>query len=584
MNVQRQCPECGADLSDESPDTPCLACLMKIGLRTWQDQVDQNSLEFVPETVGTPASRSLPSPEELAEQFPGLEILELLGQGGMGAVFKARQTNLDRYIALKVITEDAQNKPHFADRFSREAKALARLNHPNIVTVHDFGRTDSFFYLMMEFVDGVNLRELLRSGEVEPATALGIVPAVCEALQYAHDEGIVHRDIKPENILIDQRGRVKIADFGLAKLLDDTKTHPNLTKTNQVMGTLHYMAPEQVEKPLTVDHRADIYSLGVVFYELLTGELPLGRFAPPSQKVHVDVRLDEIVMHTLEKEPGLRYQRVGDVKTDMESIHTPPVDAGQAASAKRHGEAKHEPKGTANNVSQAHPLAAAPQPSKPAKPAMPPSSAPKPLAEYLTAENLFGVVLRPQTYLNIGYLLASFPLGVLYFVVLVTGLSVGLGTLIIWIGFFVLLGTLIAVKGFAEFERIQAERILGQSIPTRHRPSQPPSLLGKVKALLTDYSTWTAMLFALLKFPLGIVSFVLVVTLLATSLALTSSLALYAEDAIEFTIGDRSFNSPIERVMISLAGVVLGFVSLHIFNGMAWLNGQLARLCLRRSV
>ncbi|MCX5677435.1 MAG: protein kinase, partial [Planctomycetota bacterium] len=145
---------------------------------------------------------------------------------------------------------------------------------------------------------------------------------ICEALQYAHEEGIVHRDIKPENILLDKKGRVKIADFGLAKLLGRGPADFTLTQPQQVMGTPHYMAPEQLEHPAEVDQRADIYSLGVVFYEMLTGELPLGRFAPPSQKVQVDVRLDEVVLKTLEKEPGRRYQQASQVRTDVETIAT----------------------------------------------------------------------------------------------------------------------------------------------------------------------------------------------------------------------------------------------------------------------
>ena len=149
--------------------------------------------------------------------------------------------------------------------------------------VYDFGRTDEFFYFVMEYVDGVNLRALIRDGKLEPEQALKIVPQICDALQFAHDEGVVHRDIKPENILIDKKGRVKIADFGLAKLLGRTQDELSLTGTGQLMGTLGYMAPEQLQEAHTVDHRADIYSLGVVFYEMLTGKLPIGRFDPPSK-------------------------------------------------------------------------------------------------------------------------------------------------------------------------------------------------------------------------------------------------------------------------------------------------------------
>jgi serine/threonine protein kinase len=274
----------------------------------------------------SPSGRFVPpEPAELARHFPQLEILELLGQGGMGAVYKARQRQLNRLVALKILPPEISGDPAFAERFTREAQSLAQFNHPHVVTVHDFGEAGGLYYFIMEFVDGLNLRQMIAGDKLDPREALAIVPQVCEALQYAHDEGVVHRDIKPENILIDKKGRVKIADFGLAKLLRGGDTPAgraafSLTGSQQVMGTPHYMAPEQMERPLSVDHRADIYSLGVVFYEMLTGELPLGRFARPSQKVDVDVRLDEIVLRSLEKEPERRYQQASEVKTDVDKI------------------------------------------------------------------------------------------------------------------------------------------------------------------------------------------------------------------------------------------------------------------------
>jgi hypothetical protein len=179
----------------------------------------------------------------------------------------------------------------------------------------------------MEYVDGPNLRQLERAGKLSPREALQIVPQICEALQYAHDEGIVHRDIKPENVLLDKKGRVKIADFGLAKILGREPQDFHLTGVGQIMGTPNYMAPEQIEHPQSVDHRADIYSLGVVFYEMLTGELPLGKFAPPSRKVQIDVRLDDVVLRALEKEPERRYQTASQVKTAVETLSAQPGHA-----------------------------------------------------------------------------------------------------------------------------------------------------------------------------------------------------------------------------------------------------------------
>lgn len=261
-----------------------------------------------------------PTVERLAQLFPTMEILELIGAGGMGAVYKARQKGLDRLVAVKILPDEVSHDTKFAMRFTREARVLARLNHPNIVSVYEFGQSAGTYFFVMEFIDGPTLRDVIKTHELEPAQALKIVPHLCDALQYAHDQGVVHRDIKPENILLDQAGQVKIADFGLSRILGNETQEHALTGTHQVMGTLRYMAPEQMEGSHRVDHRADIYSLGVVFYEMLTGELPLGRFAVPSERVKIDVRLDEVVLRTLEKEPQRRYQRASQVKSDLQTI------------------------------------------------------------------------------------------------------------------------------------------------------------------------------------------------------------------------------------------------------------------------
>ena len=244
-----------------------------------------------------------PTVAEVARLFPQLEIFAFIGKGGMGAVYKARQPALDRIVALKILPPQNGSGLGFAERFNREARALAKLSHPNIVAIHEFGQVDNLPYFIMEFVDGLNLRQLERSGRLTSVEALKIIPQICEALQFAHDEGIVHRDIKPENILLDKKGRVKIADFGIAKIMGQ-EPDVAITETRHAMGTPHYMAPEQVEKPQSVDHRADIFSLGVVFYEMLTGELPLGKFAPLFAQVQVDVRLDEVVASRSGKRAG----------------------------------------------------------------------------------------------------------------------------------------------------------------------------------------------------------------------------------------------------------------------------------------
>ncbi len=283
----------------------------------------------------------------------------------MGHVYKARQTHLDRFVALKVLPPELARDPAFAERFAREARALAKLNHPNVVQCFDFGqsrpdeKTDApYFYLLLEYVDGVNLRQTLKTGTLTAAEALRIVPRLCDALHYAHEHGVLHRDIKPENILIDRQGRVKIADFGLARFLaesDDPQRTEDLTLTasGAQLGTVAYMAPEQVERPHEVDHRADIYSLGVVFYEMLTGGLPLGRFAPPSETSGVDPRLDSVVFWTLEKQKERRYQNVGEVQTQVETIAGTPSPISHAAFS--HAERQARPEALRSGAAVAFP-------------------------------------------------------------------------------------------------------------------------------------------------------------------------------------------------------------------------------------
>ena len=324
MTTGNTCPQCGSDLPQGALAGFCPTCLLLQGMKPSEPQ----AVDFTP-----------PTPAELAPLFPHLEILELIGKGGMGVVYKARQKSLNRLVALKLLAPERVTDAQFADRFAHEARALAALNHPNIVTIYDFGSvagvgapgwpasampaTGKMYFFVMEFVDGVNLRQAMKAGRFTPEQALAVVPPVCEALQYAHNHGIVHRDIKPENLLLDKEGRVKIADFGLAKMLGAGASGVGLAES-QPAGTPQYMAPEQQTAPQQVDSRADIYSLGVVLYEMLTGELPGKPLEPPSHKVQIDVRLDAVVLRALEKKPELRYQQVSDVKTMVETIATTP--------------------------------------------------------------------------------------------------------------------------------------------------------------------------------------------------------------------------------------------------------------------
>lgn len=258
-------------------------------------------------------SFAVPSTEELQAAFSDLEIEELIGSGGMGYVFRARQTKLDRTVALKVLPLELSQQQPFADRFAREARAMARLSHPGIVAVYDFGRSGDYQYLVMEYMDGMNLRELLDAGRPDPAEGLRIFEQVCLALSYAHAEGVIHRDIKPENILFSRAGHIALADFGLARLALDSQFEVSITQTRQAMGTLNYMAPEQWENPRKVDHRADVYALGIMLYEVLTGQVPRGSFPPASTLCDVPAGVDNVIAKALQPNAEDRFQSVTEM-------------------------------------------------------------------------------------------------------------------------------------------------------------------------------------------------------------------------------------------------------------------------------
>lgn len=253
----------------------------------------------------------------IAGLLPGYELHEALGRGGMGVVFRARQVRLERDVAIKVLQRDPT--PGWDERFVREARALARLTHPGIVAVHDFDQAQDLAWIVMEYVDGTNLRELLEDGKLSPEEALTIASGIAAALAYAHGEGIVHRDVKPENVLLDRFGNVKLADFGLAKLTD---VAPGLTRSDQALGTPRYMAPEQLDRPATVDHRADIFALGLVLHEMLTGEVPRGVIAAPSKLVELDPAVDEVVLRALAQQPERRYHDVSEMAERLNEIRT----------------------------------------------------------------------------------------------------------------------------------------------------------------------------------------------------------------------------------------------------------------------
>ncbi|HLL51956.1 MAG TPA: serine/threonine-protein kinase, partial [Myxococcaceae bacterium] len=210
--------------------------------------------------------------------------------------------------------------PEFVARFEKEATALAALSHPNVIQIFDRGMAGESAYFTMELVQGRSLRDVINAGRVAPQEALRIASQICRAIDYAHEQQIVHRDLKPENILLDGRGHVKVADFGLAGFRGP-EDKGSITGTRVAMGTLNYMAPEQRRDARSVDGRADIYSLGVILYELLTGELPIGRFKLPSERdPSLDPRVDAIVSRTLEPEAEARFARAGEVAGLLEAL------------------------------------------------------------------------------------------------------------------------------------------------------------------------------------------------------------------------------------------------------------------------
>lgn len=261
-----------------------------------------------------------PSLEEAAKLFPQWKVICLLGRGGMGMVYEMRQPELDRLVAVKLLPLVASRDEHLVERFRREARALAKLRHPGIVSLFESGISPAgHFYFVMEHVDGSPLSSLIAEGRLDVPKAIEIVRQVCEALAYAHAQGVIHRDIKPSNILIDQTGRAKVADFGLARL-DQAETASgalSMSRTGQFMGTPAYAAPEQVKDAARVDHRADIYALGVLLYEMLTGDLPRGVFQPPSAKARTGPHLDDVVRRAMQERPEDRYQAAAELQKDI---------------------------------------------------------------------------------------------------------------------------------------------------------------------------------------------------------------------------------------------------------------------------
>jgi serine/threonine protein kinase len=334
MMMLKICTACHTEISEPTGSALCPKCTAN------QQAPSEEHLDETQTNVGFPPPRPEENnrplrPEELDALLPDYEVLELIGLGGMGAVYKARSIRIGRMLAIKTLPAWIASSEDARQRFQREAQTLAAVNHPNIVTIHNIGEAENLPYIVMEYVDGVDLQQLIQSGTMEPKHALKLIPQICDALHYAHKCGLVHRDIKPGNILIDHENRIKIADFGLAKLLGrhaelpassptasrDAMPHGlDLTQAGQVMGTPRYMAPEQRSRPTEVDHRADIYALGVVFYEMLRGHLPEDEKAAPENSAAIDKRLDKVLRRAMSKQPKKRQQDAHQIKQAFQQI------------------------------------------------------------------------------------------------------------------------------------------------------------------------------------------------------------------------------------------------------------------------
>lgn len=288
-----------------------------------------------PSSTGSGGWKPL-SVEHLQTLLPQYQVSRLLGHGGMGAVYEGVQSNLDRKVAIKLLPEtlnEDEEGLNFAERFKLEARSMANLDHPGIISVYDFGQTsEGQLYFVMEFIDGMDIHHYLQhhGGKVPAEHAIAIIAHVLDALGYAHDQGIVHRDIKPANIMIKSDGRVKVADFGLVKRLSESSdgmdTAAALTMTNMAIGTPDFVAPESLEIGRKVDHRADLYAVGVMFYQLLTGAVPRGNFKPPSGRVDgLDRRLDAVVTRAMEAEPDDRFQSAAEFRAAIDEILSTPV-------------------------------------------------------------------------------------------------------------------------------------------------------------------------------------------------------------------------------------------------------------------
>lgn len=304
-----QCGKCGQPMGQLVVNsTVCPSCLMSDTLADLEP-ADHRALSQMAHS-----GRS-PSAEHLNAELPKFDFRELIGRGGSGWVYLAEQKSLGRLVAVKILRRRSADRATADERFMEEARTLAKLNHPNVVTVHDYGATDEHRYLVMEYVAGPSLRDRLRSGTVEVEEALRIAMLICQAVDFAHTSGIVHRDLKPENVLFvsdEQAAELKVADFGIAKLSGQQPT-PDYTATGVVVGTPFYMAPERHTAMGTASASSDVYSIGVMLYEMIYRKLPLGYLAANQNQPGVSGEIQQVILRSLASEPNDRFATAGEL-------------------------------------------------------------------------------------------------------------------------------------------------------------------------------------------------------------------------------------------------------------------------------
>jgi serine/threonine protein kinase len=321
-----KCIECGTDVPIDARTLGlCPRCMLGLVIDARKNILRPRERRPIHEAQYQPA--------DLAKALPQFHIQEMIGRGGMGIVYRAIDRKNRRPVALKILPIHQNQDVELLGRFISEARILTSLHHPNIVEAYESGQTSGFMYLAMQLIEGKSLREQLKQGPVRSQAVVEIATQVCDALTFAHERGIIHRDIKPENILLDEGLHVRLVDFGLARPFQPLPQGASPTAPNQYVGTADYIAPEFRYRNQPADARADIYSLGVVMYEMLCGRLPIGHFPAPSAVAQSDKRLDKTVLRCLATDPLQRYASAAELRHALthEGPSRVPFIAGAAA-------------------------------------------------------------------------------------------------------------------------------------------------------------------------------------------------------------------------------------------------------------